>query len=216
MTFAVTNLGGIAVRVHISALVAFLALLLVLGSAYFPSLLPRERDLTYWAIGFLSTLALFLSTLAREFGHSLVARARGVPVESITLVLFGGSSDIRQEREKPVDEMLIAVAGPGVSLAIALIAAAARFGLPNPSQPLLLFLETVLLLNIWLGLFNLLPTLPLDGGRALRGVVWHWIGDYRRATHVASLVGRGLAGLVLVAGVALLILSLDRDRKSVV
>lgn len=212
-TFPLASVRGIPIRVHVSALVAFVALVLILASAYLPSILPAERGQTYWSVGFISTFFLFLSTVAHELGHSLVARARGIPVESITLVLFGGSSDIRRDNEKPLDEALIAVSGPGVSLVIAALAAGARHGIPNQSQPLMLLLEAVLLLNIWLGFFNLLPTLPLDGGRALRGLLWQRTGDYRRATHIASLVGRGIAAAVLVAGIGLFMVSLDPEGR---
>ncbi len=215
MTFPIANVRGIPIRFHVSAAVAFAALVLMLASAYLPSILPAERGPTYWSVGFISTFFLFLSTIAHELGHSLVARARGIPVESITLVLFGGSSDIRRDNEKPLDELLIAVSGPGVSLLIAALAAGARYGIPNQSQPLTLFLESVVLLNIWLGCFNLLPTLPLDGGRALRGLLWRQTGDYRRATHIASLVGRGVAAALLTGGVALFIISLDAERSPV-
>jgi Zn-dependent protease/CBS domain-containing protein len=215
MMFPLTSIRGIAIRVHVSALAAFLGLLLLLASGYFPALLPQERALTYWAVAFLCTLALFLSNLAHELAHSLVAQARGIPVDAVTLFLFGVSSDINQDRERPSDEMLISMSGPLLSLGIAAVAAAARFGLPNPSQPLALFLEAVLLLNVWLGAFNLLPTLPLDGGRVLRGLLWKLAGDYRRATWIASIVGRALAGLLLFSCVALLILSLDQERSPI-
>jgi len=194
---------------HMSALVAFGILVLLLASVYFPAILPRERPATYWSVSFISTLFLFLSTVAHELGHSLVARLRGVPVESITLVMFGGSSDIRSDSERPLDETFIALSGPVVSLLVAALAATARLSIPNPSQPLILFLESVLLLNIWLGAFNLVPTLPLDGGRALRGLLWQRLGDYRRATRGASMVGQIIAALVLAAGVGLFIVSLD-------
>jgi Zn-dependent protease/predicted transcriptional regulator len=212
-TFPFASVRGIPIRAHVSAVVAFAALVFILASAYLPSMLPAERGPTYWSVGFISTFFLFCSTIAHELGHSLVARARGIPVTSITLVLFGGSSDIRRENEKPLDELLIAVSGPGVSLVIAALAAGARYGIPHQSQPLMLFLESVVLLNIWLGIFNLLPTLPLDGGRALRGLLWQRMGDYRRATYIASLIGRGIAAALLVVGVALFVVSLEGERS---
>ncbi|HLE55931.1 MAG TPA: site-2 protease family protein, partial [Rhodothermia bacterium] len=214
MMIALTTVRGIVVRIHISAIVAFFGLLL-LASGYFPTLLPREQGLVSWSVAFLCTLALFLSNLAHELAHTLVARARGVPVDAVTLFLFGVSSDIDQEREQPSDEMLIAMAGPLVSLGIATVAAAIRFGLPDPRLPLALFLEAVLLLNAWLGVFNLLPTLPLDGGRVLRGFLWKQAGDYRRATRIASLVGRGIAGLLLVGSLGLLLTSLDQEKSPI-
>jgi len=214
-TYDIASVRGISIRIHVSAAIAFALLVLVLAAVYFPAMLPRERVPTYWSVGFISTLFLFLSTLAHELGHSLVARLRGVPVESITFVMFGGSSDIRSERERPLDELLIALSGPIVSLVLAGLAAGARTTIPNPSQPLLLFLESVLLLNIWLGVFNLVPTLPLDGGRALRGFLWQQLGDYRRATRGAGMVGQIIAGGLLATGIILFILSLDTARNPV-
>lgn len=214
-TFNLVSVRGIAIRVHVSAVFAFALLVLLLASVYFPTLLPREQSQTYWSVGFISTLFLFLSTVAHELGHSLMARARGIRVEAITLILFGGTSDIGRDNERALDELLISVSGPGVSLVVALFAAAARFTIPNLSQPLMLFLESVLLLNIWLGVFNLLPTLPLDGGRAVRGLLWHRTGDYSRATRIASRIGRGMAGLLVVGGLALFLMSLDAERSPI-
>lgn len=208
-TFAIASVRGIAIRAHVSALIAFAALLLLLATVYLPTALPLAGAQTHWSVGFISTLFLFLSIVAHELGHSLAARARGVPVEFITLVMFGGSSDIRNENEKPLDELLIALAGPGVSLLVASTAAWARYAIPSQSQPLALFLESILLLNIWLGGFNLLPALPLDGGRALRGFLGLRTRDYRRATRIASLVGRGLAAALLASGLVLLVVSFD-------
>ncbi len=212
----IASVRGIAIRIHVSAIVAFCLLVLALAAVYIPAMLPRGiPQPIYWLVGYICALFLFLSTLAHELGHSLVARMRGVPVESITLVMFGGSSDIRSDNERPIDELLIAISGPGVSLVLAGLAFAARVAIPNPSQPLILFLESVLLLNIWLGVFNLVPTLPLDGGRALRGLLWQQFGDYRRATHGASLVGQVIAAGLLAAGLGLFIVSLDPAHSPV-
>jgi Zn-dependent protease/predicted transcriptional regulator len=214
-TIPIFSIGGVAVRAHGSALVAFVGLLLLLASGYFPSVLPNEQDRTYWSVAFVSTLFLFVSTIAHELGHSLVARARGIAVNTITLVFFGGSSDIKRSDERPVDEMLIAISGPGASLLVALTLVGIRLALPQPSPPLLIFLESVILLNFWLAGFNLLPTLPLDGGRALRGALWARTGDYGRATRIASVVGQTIAAALFLMGIALFILSLDVSRSPV-
>jgi Zn-dependent protease len=208
-TFPLATIRGITIRAHPSAIVAFVTLLLVLVAVYYPGTLPNERGQTYWSVGFLTTLCLFMSVTAHELGHAIVASARGVPVSAVNLMMFSATSDIKREEEKPVDELLINIAGPAVSLLLATAAIVARLVLPGQSLPLMGFLELVLILNLWLGVFNLLPTLPLDGGLAVRGLLWHQTGDYRRATRIASLFGRGLAGLLFASGVALLIVSLD-------
>ncbi len=220
ITFPIVTLMGVTIRAHVSAVIAFVALLLLLASSLFPSVLPRQREVTYWSVAFITTLFVFASTVTHELGHSLVARARGVAVSSISLVFFGGSSDIRRGDERPLDELLIEIAGPAASLLLALVMSGIRFGLlptgaawtPDPT-PLMIFLEAIIFLNLWLAAFNLLPTLPLDGGRALRGLLWLSTGDYRKATRIASIVGQVMAAGLFVAGAVLFILTLD-DRRN--
>ena len=216
-TFEIASLRGITIRVHLSAMIAFALLVLFLGSRTLPLILPGHLQITHWSVGFVSTLFLFLSTIAHELGHTAVARLRGIRAEAITLFLLGGSSDIPSENEEPLDEVLIAVAGPSVSLTLAGLAAGTRLLLPAQVQtePLMLLLQGVQWLNIWLGAFNLMPTLPLDGGRALRGLLWYRLGDYRRATRVAGLTGQIVAAGLLAAGVALLIASLDTTHNPI-
>ena len=212
-SFDLISIGGIAIRCHVSALLAF-GMLVVLGATvYVPTVLPQQGEQTYWSLAFISALFVFLSITAHELGHSLVARGRGIAVEAITLFMFGGASDIRDTRSSPLDEMFVSVSGPAVSLVVALLAALTRLGVPRLSEPLSLFLESVLLLNLWLGGFNLLPTLPLDGGRAVRGLIWHHTGDFRRATRLATRLSRGMAAAVFAAGALLLVVSLDDHSR---
>lgn len=208
-TVPLFTLGGIAIRAHVSAIVAFLGLLLLLAAGYFPSVLPNELERTYWAVAFSSTLFLFLSIIAHELGHSLAARARGLDVNAITLAFFGGSSDIRQADQRPGDELVISVAGPGISFLVALGLLGIRLALPAPSPPLTIFLESIILLNFWLTGFSLLPTLPLDGGRALRGLLWLGTGDRHKATRIASGVSQAVAAALFLAGILLFIMTLD-------
>jgi Zn-dependent protease/predicted transcriptional regulator len=212
-TIPIMHVGGIAIRAHGSSVVAFVGLFILFAAGVLPGVLPNEQQLTYWSVAFTCTLFIFLSTIAHELGHSLVARARGVAVNAITLVLFGGSSDISRSDERPIDETLIAVAGPGASLLVALALLGVRFSIPEPRPSLETFLVFVIAINLWLAVFNLLPTLPLDGGRALRGLLWHGIGDYRKATRIASIIGQGLAALMFLAGGLLFIVTIDRQRS---
>jgi Zn-dependent protease/CBS domain-containing protein len=211
----VGTIGGIAVRLHMSSTLSFCLLIFLLASGYFPVVLPNHSEQTYWAAALISALSLYGSMLAHELGHSLVARRRGLEAASITLFMFRGFSDIRHEGERPTDEFLVAVAGPLVSLLIAALFTVARLVLPNASQPLMVFLESVLLLNLCMGALSLLPTLPLDGGRAVRGVLWRLTNDYRRGTELASRVGRGLALGLLGLGLVIFLGALDPERALV-
>ncbi|MEA2641768.1 MAG: hypothetical protein QOF51_3162 [Chloroflexota bacterium] len=211
-TFDLLSFYGITIRAHASALLGF-ATLVLLGGRIYPALLPNETEQTYISVAFISAFFVFFSRIAHELGHSVVARLRGVAVGAITLVMFGGSSDIRNERGRPLDELFIFLSGPTVSLSLAFLLALVLVYVPGLSQPLSLFLESMLLLNLWLGGFNLLPTLPLDGGRALRGLLWYRVGDFRRATRLATLFGQGVAALAFAGAIILLVVSLDERTR---
>jgi Zn-dependent protease/CBS domain-containing protein len=155
----------------------------------------------YWAAGIAAGLVLFASVLVHELGHSLVARSRGVRVSSITLYLFGGVSALEEEPSGPGDEFLIAGAGPLTSFALA----GAFWGLSGllpAARPPGAVLGYSAMLNLILGLFNLLPGFPLDGGRVLRALVWGVTGSLRRATQLASYAGQGIGILLILWGLA--------------
>ncbi|MBM2812844.1 MAG: domain containing protein [Chloroflexi bacterium] len=216
--FPITSVGGIAIRAHVSAVVAFAILLLLLASVYLPALLPSQQMQTYWSLAFISTLSLFLSTLARELGRCLMARKRGLAVQSISFVVFGCVSDIRREHERAVDEALVSIAAPVVSLILAAATGVAHFLIPDQQperEPLKLFLSSVFILNLWIGTFNLLPALPLDGGRAVRGFLWRLTGSFNRATRLTSVIGRLVAAVFFLAGLGLVIVSLDEAHQLV-
>jgi Zn-dependent protease/CBS domain-containing protein len=166
----------------------------------FPQNAPGLASYTYVLMGVAGTLLLFASLLAHELAHSVVARAKGVPVEGITLFLLGGMAQTRTEAETPGDEFQIAVVGPLMSFAVALLLVAlwflgARLGWPTA---VLAVLQYIAALNVLLALFNLLPGFPLDGGRLFRAAIWKFTGNVERATHLASLTGRWI-GYALVA-----------------
>ncbi|HEX9615917.1 MAG TPA: site-2 protease family protein [Anaerolineales bacterium] len=161
-----------------------------------------------WSPGFRLGLALvtallfFISVLAHEFGHSLVAIATGTPVRSITLFIFGGIAQITREPKRPLHEFLIAIAGPLVSFGLA----AAFGGLLLVGQ--LSGLRGLEALGSWLGrinlilaLFNLIPGFPLDGGRVFRSIVWGLTGNLNRATRLAGAIGQGVAWLFILVGI---------------
>lgn len=208
-TLPVGVLAGVGIQARWSAIIAFLFLLWFLATASLPGLLPNEHPRTYWSLAFISTLFLYLSAVAHELGHCLMARARSVAVQGITVSLFGGTSDVRHEDERPMDELLIAVAGPAVSAVLACAALALLLVVPQASPPLVLFLQALFLLNLWLSAFNLLPCMPLDGGRAVRALFWRLWGEYLRATRVATFLSRILAVFLATASIAVFAVSFE-------
>ncbi|MFB9837160.1 site-2 protease family protein [Actinoallomurus acaciae] len=145
---------------------------------------------------------LYASVLVHEIGHSLVARCFGLPVRAITLHILGGVSEIEEEPRTPGREFLVAAAGPLLSLALAVGGYAALVLVPMPDVTVLL-IEALTLANLLVGVFNLLPGLPLDGGRLVRAAVWKITGRQRTATVAAGWAGRVVAVAVLILGAVL-------------
>ena len=182
------RLAGIDIAVHPSWLVIFGLVSWSLATAYFPVVLPDADGGTHVALGVAAALLLFGSVLVHELAHSLVARAKGLAVHSITLFLFGGVSNLAGESPRPGVEFQVAIVGPLSSFAIGGLALAASAAAPAGSaiQAVLGYLGVV---NLLLGGFNLIPGFPLDGGRVLRSVAWRVTGSLRRATEIAGTVG---------------------------
>jgi Zn-dependent protease/CBS domain-containing protein len=148
-----------------------------------------------------AAVLFFASLLAHEFGHALTARREGMEIEAINLWLFGGVAQFRGLFPSAGAEFRIAIAGPAVSLAIgvAFLAAAWVVDVYEPVDAVAGYLGSI---NLILLAFNLLPALPLDGGRVLRSVLWRARGDFRWATTVAASIGRGFGYLLIGLGIA--------------
>jgi Zn-dependent protease len=177
-------------------------------SAQLASALPEASPLARWGAALATSALAFTSIVLHELGHSLVAQSLGVRVRSITLFLFGGVAQLESEPRKPSHEVAIALAGPAVSVALGL-----GFGaLARVATEATLAREAITWLgrmNLALGLFNLAPGFPLDGGRVLRGVVWAVTRDFARATRVAATAGSLLAGMMMLAGVLVVVAGRD-------
>ena len=203
-TLRLAYIAGIPVRVHATWLIAFFLITWSLAGSLLPERYPFWNDSMYWVTGALGAVFLFASVLVHELAHSIVARARGLPVNGITLFIFGGVSEIQSDREA-ADEFLIAIVGPLTSLALA----GAFWGLTilasEASTPLQALLSYLAFANVALALFNLVPGFPLDGGRVVRALVWGATHNYLRATGIASLMGQAVAFLLIVWGVSRLI-----------
>jgi Zn-dependent protease/predicted transcriptional regulator len=201
---------GIPIRVHASWFLVFLLVTWSLATGYLPEGLPGHSPVRYWAMGAAAALLLFLSVLLHELGHSYVARHYRIPIDRITLFIFGGVAHMRKEAPTPRAELLIALAGPAVSFALG----AACFGFtalaesiqqPRDIQGVVMLGALLGTVNLQLGLFNLIPGFPLDGGRVLRAGLWAWGKDFYRATKQAAVVGLGFGALLGLLGLAVFI-----------
>jgi Zn-dependent protease/predicted transcriptional regulator len=194
------RIAGIPVRVHASWLLILGLLTWSLSVGYFPHVLPGLPAGALWLQGLTAALLLFVSVLLHELAHSLAARRYGIPVSGITLHVFGGVSQLEREPDRPGAEFVIAIVGPLTSFAIAgvLALAAAVVGPAPAARALLAYLIFV---NLLVGVFNLVPGFPLDGGRLLRAVLWKLKGDLQSATRMASQAGSIVAMILIALGI---------------
>src|SRR5579859_630190 len=214
--FRIGRVFGIDIVVDWSWLFIFFLIAWNLGTV-FGSLHPEWRTGLTWVIAIVAALLFFLSVLLHELAHALVAKSRGLPVRNITLFLFGGVSNIQREPSTPGDEFIITIVGPITSILIGVILLGAvnasahlvdtLTGSTNilagmgPAATIALWLGSV---NLLLGIFNLIPGFPLDGGRVLRSILWAITGNLRRATSWASGVGQAVAWIFIIAGIMML------------
>ena len=215
--FRIGRIFGIEIDIDWSWLLIFFLITWNLSSAF--SQVHNNWSIgLQWGIAALAALLFFASVLAHELAHSLVAQAQGVPVRNITLFLFGGVSNIQRDPKSPGNEFVMAILGPLTSVVIGVVllfvarvtAYVPQNALANPGQiapqwgpvtTLLLWLGTI---NIIVGLFNLIPGFPLDGGRVLRAILWAIAGNLQRATRWAAWVGQLIAWIMIVLGISMM------------
>ncbi len=215
--FKIGRIFGINIHVDWSWIFIFLLVTWNLAGAVFPSLHPDWGLGLNIAVGVAASLLFFFSILLHELAHSLVAKARGLPVRRITLFFFGGVSNIEREPPSPGTEFLMAIVGPLTSILLgAGFIWLGRQNVPematalnnlmqllrglDPLSTMLLWLGPI---NILIGLFNLIPGFPLDGGRILRSMLWATMDNFRRATRWATALGQGIGWLMILAGIAM-------------
>jgi Zn-dependent protease/CBS domain-containing protein len=191
---------GIEISIHFSWLIIFV-LLTWSASLWFTTFFQGWPVTTLWVTSVIASLLFFLSVLVHELAHSVVARARGLPVKNITLFVFGGVSNIEKEPGSAGVEFQMAVVGPLTSLVIGGLSYLLFLLLGKNTSPLAAILAYLGFTNLLLGVFNLLPGFPMDGGRVLRSIIWKINGNLRKATRAASIVGEVLAYLFILAGI---------------
>ncbi len=191
---------GIPIGVDYSWFLIFALLTWSLATSYFPVEFANWPVAQYWIVGAVTVIFMFGSVLLHELGHSVVALRYKIPVRSITLFIFGGVAQIAAEPPSAMSEFWIAIAGPIVSFGLALIFGVLQ-SLLGALAPLLAVAKYLAYINGALGLFNLIPGFPLDGGRVFRAVLWGITHNLRRATLIAGNVGRLIAFVFILVGV---------------
>jgi Zn-dependent protease len=194
------TIRGIPLRIHPSWFVILLVATLAFQQQYALSLGNQLAPAGLWAVALLTALALFVSVLLHELGHSLVALSQGVKVKSITLFLLGGVASVERECATARGALMVAAAGPAVSLVLGISLLAASHAASHVSPVLGQMVEQLGALNMVLGLFNLLPGLPLDGGLIVKALVWQISGSQRRGVEVANACSPSASGRCCCCG----------------
>jgi Zn-dependent protease len=196
---------GVAIGLHYSWIV--IAVLIATSLAGdFQSTQPEWGDAVVWGCATLTALLFFVTLVAHELAHAMVAKAQGRPVNSITLFALGGVAQIEDEPADAKSEFHMAIAGPLVSMAIGATCLGIVWGLGGlplgaSSDPVLSVLLWLGYINLSLAAFNMIPGYPLDGGRVLRSIVWWISGDAQRSTRIASRTGRVVAVMFVAGGI---------------
>jgi Zn-dependent protease len=200
-SFKIGRIFGIDIGVHWSWVFILLIVTWSFATGVLEHYYPGWSASARWGVGALISVIFFVSILLHELSHSVVANRAGLPVQNITLFVFGGVSNLTREPDSPGLEFRIAVVGPLTSLALGALFAAG-WAVFVPFNAAVAGISAYLaLINVSLGVFNMLPGFPLDGGRVFRSIVWARNHDRLRATHTASTLGQWIAYGVMGIGV---------------
>jgi len=198
------RLFGIPLEVNLSWLIIFVLLVLGLSVSILPPVQGTASIALNVVVAAVTALLFFASVVLHEMSHSLVARAGGIRISKITLFIFGGLAQLDEEPKRPAHEFVMAIAGPSMSIFLGAIMFLVTLGLRRAAVPAVFIAATAYLAqtNLLVGIFNLLPGFPLDGGRVLRAVLWGATGDLLRATRWAARSGQVIGYFMLTAGLA--------------
>ena len=198
--------AGVPVRAHWSVIFTLALFSGILATSQLPAARPHESPIAYWVAGIITAAAFLATLLVHELAHAVTARHYGIRVKGITLWMLGGVTELDGESPSPRADATVAAAGPATSIALGAVSAALAWSI-GATGLLGAALSWLAAISVFLGLFNLLPGAPMDGGRLLRALLWRRYHDRARAGYNAARVGRAL-GLVLIAlGFAELILT---------
>jgi len=196
------KLLGFEVSIDFSWIIIALLIAWSLSTGLFPFHYENLSTRTYWTMGIVGALGLFFSIIVHEFAHSLVARKHGMPMKGITLFIFGGVAEMKEEPPNAKAEFLMAIVGPLSSVALGLIFFVIHSVwdgvMPEPIDGVISYLAFI---NGILAVFNMVPAFPLDGGRVLRSILWGVKKDLNWATKISSSIGSGFGIFLIIVGV---------------
>src|SRR3989440_5449384 len=201
--FYLGRILGIPVPAHYTWLPVFPFYVWAIASGLLPREAPGLSVYQYWALGFLTTALLFISVVAHELAHAVMARAEGLGTGKITLYMFGGLASLNGQPAQPSSEFKIAVVGPAASFLIGLIAylIVDLFIQNTPHRAIGQVFRHLGFVNWFLAGFNILPGLPLDGGRVFRALMWKLNKNFRAATQLAVRSGLMIAMTLILTGI---------------
>lgn len=209
--FYLGRLFGIPIRAHYSWLPVIPFYAWAIASGLLPREAPGLTTYEYWALGFLTSALLFISVLAHELAHAVMARAEGLGTGNITLYMFGGLAALNGQPAQPSSEFKIAIVGPAASFLIGTIfyVTVDLFLRGTPHTAIGQVLRHLGFINWFLAGFNILPGLPLDGGRVFRALLWRWNKNFRAATQIAVRSGLMIALTLILYGMVAFLLTPD-------
>ncbi|MFH1826699.1 MAG: site-2 protease family protein [bacterium] len=201
--FRLTTIFDIPVEINYSWFIILGLIIFTLANGYFPFTNPDLTSSQHWVMAVIAAILLFASLLAHELAHSLVAKKYKLPISGITLFIFGGVAHMEEEPHTPGVEFKMAIAGPIMSFFLAFVFYALSNIFLNIGFPrsLVSISNYLYMLNIVVGVFNLIPGFPLDGGRVLRALLWHFLKDLKKATAIASTLGKTFAFFLIAFGI---------------
>jgi Zn-dependent protease/predicted transcriptional regulator len=195
------KVGGIQIKLDYSWFIVFALVLWSLSAGYFPRVYPDQSTQTYWTAGLIAAFLFFVSVVTHELSHSFMAIRSGIKISEITLFIFGGMARLSEEADDPKTEFKIAIVGPLTSFALAIVFWLIRNAIQGDQPSIIVEIFGYLAwINVALGVFNLIPGFPLDGGRVFRAVWWWKTGSMIEATRVASDIGKGFAIVLMILG----------------
>jgi Zn-dependent protease/predicted transcriptional regulator len=201
MAQALGSLFGVQIRIDASWILFALLIAWSLASGVFPEIYEGLPQTSYWSMALATLAGVAASIVLHELGHTLVGRSFGVPVRSITLFIFGGVAETEAEPRAPLAELLMALAGPIVSVVLGAAFLFLAGLIPAEAPPEYAgVLHYLGVLNITLAAFNMAPAFPLDGGRVLRALIWMSTGDAFKATRIAAGAGEVMGIGMMTAG----------------
>jgi Zn-dependent protease/CBS domain-containing protein len=201
-SFKIGRISGIDIEINYTWFIIFFLVAAALAFAYFPTVYPQLSVTVNIINGVLTAILFFASVLFHELMHSSVAQRNGLMIKKITLFIFGGVSQMEEEPPTAGVEFRMAIAGPLSSIVLAFVFGGIFFALTQAGASAAFFAPYgwLALINALLGVFNMVPGFPLDGGRVFRSILWAWTKDIKKATKIASLFGQGFAYSLIIFG----------------